>query len=461
MVRERAGEQDRDMTSTTSAPPLDRGRERRFPPLTAAVSARTWREFGYLWLVLLLAAPALAYVVLVPSLAAGLAVTVVGLFLVGGLVVGARGWGSLYRRLARSLLGTDVDAPAPYARPRAFWPAYGSMLTDAAGWRALLFMLVSFPLGIFAAVTSTTVLAAGLGGVSHPAWVRWLPLHEAPDGTLHRASFIGDFYFDSPVGQVVMVVGGLLLLLLWPWTTRALAHLFRLLTLLLLAPTRGDRREARLRRTRDDAVEDADARLRRIERDLHDGTQARLVAVAMQLGEAREQLSTGGDTTLVAQLLDDAHDWTKATLTELREIARGIHPAALDAGLAVALETLASRSPVPVALDVDAGLESDRPLAPAVQSIAYYTVAELLTNVAKHAGASRVEVTATRTSGRLWLSVRDDGHGGAEAVRAAGHERTGLAGLADRLATVEGTLDVSSPAGGPTVVTATIPVHTA
>jgi hypothetical protein len=202
-------------------------------------------------------------------------------------------------------------------------------------------------------------------------------------------------------------------------------------------------------------VEDATVRLRRIERDLHEGPQARLVAVAMQLGEAREQLGPDADPEVVA-LIGSAHTTAKETLVELRDIARGIHPPALDAGLAVALETLTAQSVVPVQLDVR--VDETGPLSPSVASIAYYTVAELVTNAAKHAHACVVQVYVRQHDHTLNLAVSDDGRGGAQVCAPSQDgQRSGLAGLVERVRSVDGTFDLSSPVGGPTMVTVTLP----
>jgi signal transduction histidine kinase len=430
------------------------------PFLRAPFHRRAWSEYGYLWLALLLAPFGLAYAVATVSLGAGLAITVVGLFLVGALVLGGRGWAATYRGMASSLLGTPVPAPAPYARPRGFWRSLGAPLADAAGWRALLFLGVTFPLTLLAFVVSTTLLATGLGATTHWLWSRWLPLQQASDGTWHRGAQLGtDWFVDTPPRQAALAVAGVLVLLAWPWATHLFAQLFRVLTRALLGPTRASLRVAELHASRAGTVEDGEARLRRIERDLHDGTQARLVAVAMQLGEAREQLAGGGDTALAAELLGTAHTSTKEALTELREIARGIHPPALDSGLAVALETLAARAPLPVTVDPTALGDAD--LSPAVEAIAYFTVAELLTNAAKHSGATGVSVVAGRRDDELVLRVHDDGRGGAVVSGPDGSgRRTGLAGLVERVRSVDGNLDLTSPVGGPTVVTVTLPTRT-
>lgn len=450
----------------TSAPA---GRTPRRGPgfLTAPFAGRTWREQAYLTLVLLLAPFAFTYAVLGVSLTAGVGVTVVGLFVSGAVVLGGRGWGGAYRGLARELLDTDVPAPAPYVRPRGFWRTLGSLLGDAAGWRALLFLLVTFPLALLSFVVSVTVLATALGSITYGLWFRFLPEQEGADGALHRGAQFGPSYFvDTPPRIALLALAGVVLLFCWPWLVRMFTLLFQVLTEGLLSPTRASLRVAELERSRTGTVDDADARLRRIERDLHDGTQARLVAVAMQLGEAREHLAEGGDVGEAAELLDTAHTSTKEALTELRELARGIHPPALDSGLTVALETLAARSPLPVVVDVDPAVESDGRLAPAVESIAYFTVAELVTNAAKHARAGsvhvRVEGPAQERGAGVRIQVRDDGRGGARVVPPDGTGlRSGLAGIVERVRSVDGTFDLSSPAGGPTVVTVHLPTTTA
>jgi len=450
------------MTSMTPALPVTAQPPReQVTFLTAPFARATWREYGYLWLVLLLAPFALAYTLFAVSFTAGVAVTVVGLVVAGAIIRGGRGWGALYRDLARTYLDTPVQAPPPYAPRKGFWRQLGASVGDAAGWRALLFMVLAFPTAIAGFIVSTAFLGVGLGATTHWIWSRWLPLQQAADGTWHRGALLGpDYFVDTPARQILFVAVGVAFLLVWPSVQKVFTSLFRVLTRALLGPTQASMRVAELQDSRAGAVEDADARLRRIERDLHDGTQARLVAVAMQLGEAREQLADGGSTDVAAELVGTAHASAKEALTELREIARGIHPPALDSGLAVALETMGARAPLPVTVDVDPAVEADGRLAPAVESIAYYTVAELVTNAAKHARATGVYLLVERQDGELRLRVRDDGRGGAHVTRDDSGRRTGLAGLADRIRSVDGTFDLSSPVGGPTVVTVTLPTST-
>jgi signal transduction histidine kinase len=206
-------------------------------------------------------------------------------------------------------------------------------------------------------------------------------------------------------------------------------------------------RELEERRAR--AVDESAARLRRIERDLHDGAQVRLAALAMTLGEIRESLGDG-DSERIRALVGTAHANAKQTLTELRDLARGIHPPVLDRGLGAAMTALADTSPVPVNVSV----HNDARPSPAIEAIAYFCAAELLANVAKHSGASHAAISVIEQAGALRVTVTDDGAGGARSTPGGG-----LAGLAERVQTVDGRLQVSSPPGGPTAITIELPGH--
>jgi signal transduction histidine kinase len=197
-------------------------------------------------------------------------------------------------------------------------------------------------------------------------------------------------------------------------------------------------------------VDEAAARLRRIERDLHDGAQVRLAALALTLGELKENLEAAGDDASTLMLAAAAHRSAKETLAELRDLARGIHPPVLDRGLTAALSSLAEASAVPVALQVRIG---QRP-SPAIEAIAYFCAAELLANVAKHSAAAHAAIDVRDEEGNLLMTVTDDGTGGARPAAGGG-----LAGLLERVQTVDGRLGVDSPPGGPTVVTIELPGH--
>ncbi|MFF1613189.1 sensor histidine kinase [Amycolatopsis sp. NPDC058278] len=215
----------------------------------------------------------------------------------------------------------------------------------------------------------------------------------------------------------------------------------------LLGPSRLQRRVVDLTESRAGVVDAADAERRRIERDLHDGAQQRLVSLAMNLGLARAGLPGLPDEA--KQVIADAHEEAKEALAELRTLVRGLHPAILDdRGLDAALSGIAARAPVPVRLRVDV---LDR-ASPTVEAVAYFMVAEALANIAKHAHATCAEIDVRRHDGVLTVTVTDDGTGGADPSGG-----TGLAGLAHRVRSVDGTLSVSSPAGGPTIVSAELP----
>jgi signal transduction histidine kinase len=214
-------------------------------------------------------------------------------------------------------------------------------------------------------------------------------------------------------------------------------------------------RTGELQERRARAVDESAARLRRIERDLHDGAQVRLAALALTLGEIKENLEAAGDgggndQARTTMLIGAAHRNAKETLAELRDLARGIHPAVLDRGLDAALSTLAETSMTPVALTVSI---AERP-SPAIETITYFCAAELLANIAKHSRATRAAISVTEQDGELVMTVCDDGAGGARIIAGGG-----LAGLRERVQTVDGRLALSSPDGGPTTVTVALPVH--
>jgi signal transduction histidine kinase len=234
------------------------------------------------------------------------------------------------------------------------------------------------------------------------------------------------------------------------WVLSLLAGIHAMTSLAVLAPSAAEQlaeRVAVLTRTRVDVLDAHGAELRRIERDLHDGTQARLVAIAMQLAVAREALP--GDPQRVAELLREAHEGTEEAMSELREVVRTIYPPILsDRGLAGALRTVATRGGVPAQVVIgDLGR-----IPAAVEAVVYHAVTELLTNVSKHSRAMHVAVRVDTAGDRLAVTVSDDGIGGAD--DASG---TGLAGIRRRVRALDGTVRITSPAGGPTAVTVEVP----
>jgi signal transduction histidine kinase len=238
------------------------------------------------------------------------------------------------------------------------------------------------------------------------------------------------------------------LMIVAPPAARRLAEADARLAVVLLGPGRAEQLEKRvqtLTRSRADVIAATDAERRRIERDLHDGAQQRLMSLALNLGMARSTLAAGPARDVVAT----AHDEAVAALAELREFVRGLHPAVLnDRGLDAAISGVAGRAPIPVRVTVDV----EPRCSSTIEAIAYFTVSEALTNVAKHASASLAEVVLRRAGDRLTVTVTDDGQGGAT-VESGG----GLGGLAQRAAAVDGTMTVLSPPSGPTTVTVELP----
>ncbi|MFJ3581703.1 sensor histidine kinase [Streptomyces sp. NPDC090127] len=372
--------------------------ETPLPPVRLAYGRHTWKEISFLLSNLLTTVVGFVYTVVAVAIGVGLAVTVIGLPLLALGLAGARGIGRSERARARGLLGVRVEEPSPLPRRHGFFTWLWTALKDPVGWRTLLYGFIRLPWGI---VTFTVTLVS--------------------------------------------------LIVLWPllpFVARGLSTADRAMVRGLLSPSDElERRIAELESDRGVVVDTAAADLRRIERDLHDGAQARLVALAMGLGLAKEKLLE--DPEAAAAMVDEAHGEVKLALQELRDLARGIHPAVLtDRGLDAALSSISARCTVPVKVTVDL---TERP-AEAIEGIAYFTVSELLQNVSKHSRARSASVDVWRREDRLLLQVRDDGQGGA---RLDGG--TGMSGLAERLGAVDGLFVLDSPDGGPTTITAELP----
>ncbi|MGW6401928.1 sensor histidine kinase [Streptomyces sp. NPDC055134] len=424
-------------------------RRHRLPAgLRAPFEGRTFREFGYLLLSLPISIITFVYAVTMVSLGAGLLITFLGIPVLAGALAGARGFAAMERARARALLGIDVGTPAPL-RPRAHGPMAwtGALLKSGESWRNLLYTVVHFPWAVFAFNVALVFWTVGWSLLTYPLWQWVFPMYAGQGGIQLYGDGAHNVYLDNPFEITVTAAVGLLITLATPWIIRALASVDRALVSGLLGPSRLATRVVELESDRGVVVDTAAADLRRIERDLHDGAQARLVNLAMDLGLAKEKLTE--DPRAAARMVDEAHGEVKTALQELRDLARGIHPAILtDRGLDAALSSVASRCTVPVQVEVDLPA---RP-APAIEGIAYFTVSELLQNVSKHSRATRATVDVWRVEDRLMLQVMDNGVGGADA--SAG---SGLAGLAERLDAVDGILLVDSPTAGPTRITAELP----
>ncbi|HYB14451.1 MAG TPA: sensor domain-containing protein [Streptosporangiaceae bacterium] len=381
--------------------------------------------------------------------------TVVGLLLMTvGLRVSRR-LGALHRRLAGWLIGYRAGAPLKFQPGTGILGRLDRRLRDRAAWRAIGYSLVKLPV---AAVQLYAVTAAVIGLIDLTYPVAWLLFRHHPGGTLRPWSavtplpFGGSLKIYTWLGTFLVALVGTVSVIAAAWLARAINLGDRRLVRGLLGPSSMAERVSELERTRTLAVEDAAAALRRVERDLHDGAQMRLAALAMNLGMAREKLGDDapGDTATVRELIDAAQRNAADALADLRDLARGIHPPALDNGLPSALATLAASSAIPATVSADI---EQRP-APAIETIAYFSAAELIANATKHSYANQVKINIhTERPGVLRLEVADDGIGGTDAARGSG-----LAGLAQRVSTVDGRLEVSSPPGGPTVVTVVLPL---
>jgi signal transduction histidine kinase len=424
---------------------------------------RTWSELLFLAIGWPLAVAGVAFVLLTLVGGAVLAITFIGVIVMAACVRGARGFGSMQRGLARGLLDEQIEEPEPFSSRPGFFGWLQSALRDRSGWRSMAYLVVKLPLAAFGFYTAFSLWWDAFACLTHTLWnsgqqtppVFGLVRNLFPPGFLSIGT-------SGPFHGIAIFVTGVIFFFAAPWAVRGVVYLDRLLMRALLAPDSMTVRVRSLEHARAQTVDASAATLRRIERDLHDGTQAQLVALAMRLGIAKEKLAAGAGTGTAAQvdldqvraLVDDAHRGAKEALVELRDLARGIHPPALDTGLEGALSTLAARSPVPT--EVTLAL-IDRP-TPAIESIAYFCVAELLANVAQHADAGRASVSCAQYAQWLRLVVRDDGKGGAEPAK-LGSSSSGLAGLTDRVHAVDGRLNIASPPGGPTVVTVDLPLH--
>jgi signal transduction histidine kinase len=364
----------------------------------------------------------------------------------------ARRFGALYRFLAARLLGEWIAAPPAPRRGRGPAGRLTAVVRDAAGWRAAACLLLKLPVALLQ-VYALAFWITGAVNMTYPFW--WgLFRNHPPNVQLDPVMVftpLGQFKIVTMFGTLRALVVGVVLVLCAPWVTRAATSVDRWLMRALLGPVGLAQRVRDLEQTRARAVDDTAALLRQVERDLHDGAQVRLAALALNLGMAKEKLGEEGvvpDLDALRELVDAAHRGAKDALVELRDLARGLHPPALDNGLADALATLASSSAIPVELTIDI----PRRPTPAIETIAYFCAAELLANAAKHSRANKIEVRAAERDDSLVLTVADDGAGGADP--AAG---SGLSGLSQRVSTVDGRLAIASPPGGPTLITVELP----
>lgn len=398
------------------------------------------RHTAYVVLGGVVAAVAAPFVWALAGLATGLAVLVVGVALVGLLLVVSEGLSRWHRARAAALLGVAVAAPAGPAAPG--WRGWLARLGRATTWRQLAYHALVAPVVLSA---SAALLAFCWGGglvlVTSPLWSRISPEVAALSGGVLQG--VGRIWAQTAVGFGCLVLA--------PRLARGLARLDLAILRPMLGETRGEQLSPRvtaLEQTRAGIIDAADAERRRIERDLHDGAQQRLTSLALNLGMARSALATDAPPA-TRRAIEDAHDEAKQALAELRGFVRGLHPAVLDErGLDAALSGIVARSPVPTSLHV---LLAHRPPR-TLEAVAYFVVSEALTNIARHSGATSATVRVTSDARSLVVEVSDNGHGGA-----ATGSGSGLTGLTNRVASVDGTLTVTSPVGGPTVLRAEMP----
>lgn len=356
------------------------------------------------------------------------------------------------RRRRTTLARQGMAIPDPY-RPRPTFPAGFAgrvqrcvwLLSDPATWRDLAWTALEPSVGCILALIPLTLILEGIWGTV--ITILWKPLTNAGMNDyflfVHVSKTSSYPSFIPAMLTVPLIIGGL-------WCSSAMLRVHARWTRLFLAPAAGAelaQRVDHLTVTRTDAVDTSAAEIRRIERDLHDGAQARLVAMGMNLNAVAQLLDKNPEAA--RGLLMEARDATAKALTEIRDLVRGIHPPVLaDRGLVDAVRALALDS----ALDVTVTADPIGRLAAPLESAAYFAIGEILTNAAKHAHATRVWIEVRLQDGVLRLSVADDGVGGANASKG-----TGIRGIERRLATFDGILAVTSPEGGPTIVTMELP----
>jgi len=356
--------------------------------------------------------------------------------------------GQIHRHRLRATAGVLIP-PQPIMPNGLSLAAIEEAIRSPVTWRQAGYHFLAAPALAAAALAAFGTWLAGLlySLVYVYAWTL------SPQNLLARGQSSGPPGHLAPMSSIpvdaYLTAAGLLLLVAAPWLTAGIAALDARAASALLGPSRAEELEHRvehLTQTRAGAVDAADAERRRLERNLHDGTQQRLVSLAMNLGMARAQTETVEEAH---EAIAEAHEEAKAALAELRNLIRGLHPPVLEnRGLDAALSGVAARMPIPVRLTVNV----PRRPPPTIEAVAYFVVSEGLTNITKHAQATQAEVFVQQDGERLHVIVTDDGVGGADPARG-----TGLAGLARRAESVDGTLEIVSPLGGPTLLTVDLP----
>ncbi len=392
--------------------------------LLGPVSPRTWRAIANL-LVSLVTGTLFFLVLVVALLLSGAVSWIVGL---GMLVLSftlrlAARMAGLDRRRVERMTGVHIEPASPLgaASELSFRERQKAWSQSPVVRRLVAYQIVRLPVCLASLFAVAFVWAGMIAG-----------------------------FFHSESGSLSRLLLAVFCLFLWPLLARLGSAIDVSLARALLGPSRSGRLSAEVQRlgeARTLAVESAESERRRIERDLHDGLQPKLVSLALELGLAKARFERDPDSA--RSLIYQAHEEAKTAIEDLRGLVRGIHPSVLDErGLDAAFSALVASCAVPIRVEVSLSRRPDQ----AVEAVAYFVVAEAITNVTKHSGASRASVVITEAGGLLRVVVQDDGGGGAQAEPGGG-----LAGLAARVTAIDGTFAVTSPKGGPTRIEATIP----
>jgi signal transduction histidine kinase len=405
------------------------------------VDPRTYTRIAYLLLAGVLGTIEFTFLVTALSTGVGLAVTLIGIPI---LIASVYAWGwlaEIERSTIGALTGNQIASPYRPLPEGGWWVRLRARLADPATWKDLTFLFLQFPFGLLSFIVATVVLGVAVGTLTLPFWY-WA----IPDGVemgIAQVDTLAEALAFVPLGALLVWVG--IPALAW------LGRFYGAYAELLLGSNEDPAVTAEmsdLRDARSRIIEAADAERRRIERDLHDGAQQRLVALSLNLRMAEKRAAEGDPAA--AELVRSAGEEAGLALKELRDLARGIHPAILtNRGLAAALNDLATRASVPVEL---VAVPPER-LPDAVESTVYFLVSECLANVGKHAQATEATVSVAVVGDEVEVVVKDDGVGGADLAGGSG-----LQGLEDRVGALDGCVDIDSPPGGGTTVMATIPL---
>jgi signal transduction histidine kinase len=414
------------------------------PVLALATTAA--RDFIYLLAVLCMSIIGFVVWVTGVSVTLSLLIVIVGVLVWLATAYAFRATATVDRRLAGWLRRKPIQGLYSKPEERGFFALLRAVTVDPQTWKDFGWLVLNSTLGFVLSLVAVTITALVIGYITMPLWWWAIADPHTQYGTLN----LGVYTVTSTGWALVTTAIGLLLAPLALAINHGAAAGHSALAARVLGPSERQRLNARVKElasTRADVVVAANEQLERIERDLHDGAQARLVALAMELGMAEEELSTNPDAA--RETVRKARDEALGALGELRDLSRGLRPALLqDRGLETAIEDLAQRAPLPVTVTVTGEIAH----APeTVQTASYFVVAEALTNAAKHSDAATARVSIERTDTALEATVVDDGKGGANPLG------SGLAGLQKRVRALDGRLDVISPPGGPTVVRAEIP----